>query len=189
LDERFSISFSLHISLEALTRPKQGFSSRKGCVRPRSYNCTDSAHGIPTFTANGRQGCGKLLLEESDDPRKRLAGRGSGKAGLGPQACRAGANGTDHVVPPASMPPYTIGIACTPFCEASQASRSRVWRRVQFSVVSRLSRSRSLGKREEGRSCRMRGMILTGKKRAYTDVEGTAEAHKRLLPNARPSFT
>src|SRR5260370_41964477 len=46
----FALVLSLHISLEALTKPKQGFSSRKGCVHPRSHTCTDSAHGIPKFT-------------------------------------------------------------------------------------------------------------------------------------------
>src|SRR6266699_4033846 len=42
----FALVLSLHISLEALAKPKQGSSLRKGCVRPRPHNCTDSAHGM-----------------------------------------------------------------------------------------------------------------------------------------------
>jgi hypothetical protein len=51
----FALVLSPRISLEMLTKPIQGFSSRKGCVRPRSHNCTDSAHGIPEFTHNFSQ--------------------------------------------------------------------------------------------------------------------------------------
>ncbi len=42
----FTLVLFFHISLEALTKPKQGVSSRKGCVHSRPHNGIDSAHGM-----------------------------------------------------------------------------------------------------------------------------------------------
>jgi amidase len=42
----FALVLFFHISLEALTKPKQGFSLQKGCACSRPPNCTDSAHGM-----------------------------------------------------------------------------------------------------------------------------------------------